>query len=94
MSDELTDFVNRELDRLGTQLASDRLSAGDTRLWAIATLTEAAYCLRAVRSAGLMSEADILVILCDASEVVFSEPSHPVQVIQGHYGPEKEGKPN
>ncbi len=94
MSDELTDFVNRELDRLGTQLASDRLSAGDTRLWAIATLTEAAYCLRAVRAAGLMAEVDVLTLMAEAAEVVFSDPAEPVKVITSLMKTEKEGKPN
>ncbi len=94
MSEDLESLIQSELDRLGTQLASQRMSAGDTRLWALATLTEAAYCLRAVRAAGLMPESEILVILCDASEIVFSEPARPVQIIRGHYGPEQEGKPN
>lgn len=94
MSDDLDEQIRAELDRLALQLESQRMSAGDTCPWAIATLTEAAYCLRAVRAAGLMSEGEILVILSDAAEVVFSEPARPVRVIRGCYGPEQEGKPN
>lgn len=53
MSDDAA--VKAELDRLGALLESQRMSARDTRLWSIATLTEAAYCLRAVRAAGLLT---------------------------------------
>ena len=94
MSVELTAFINRELDRLGMQLASERLTAGDTRLWAIATLTEAAYCLRAVRAAGLMAEDDVLALLTDAAEVAFTDPAEPVKVISSLMKSDKEGKPN
>lgn len=94
MSDDLDDFIHSELERLGTLLASQRLSAGDTRLWAIATLTEAAYCLRAVRAAGLMAASDILTLLADSAEVVFSDPAEPVKVITSLMKTEKEGKPN
>lgn len=94
MSDQLEAFVNSELARLGTQLASQRLSAGDTRLWAIATLTEAAYCLRAVRAAGLMAEDDVLALMMDAAEVAFTDPSGPVKVISSLMKSDTEGKPN
>jgi hypothetical protein len=93
MSDELTALISAELDVLATQLASQRMSAGDTRLWAVATLTEAAYCLRAVRAAGLMAASDVVLLLADAAEVVFTDPSTPVQVVQS-LGRDKEGKPN
>jgi hypothetical protein len=94
MSDDLDDFIHSELERLGTLLASQRMSAGDTRLWAIALLTETAYCLRAVRAASIMRECDIVTLLADAADVIFSDPEHPVRVVQGSAGSAKEGKPN
>jgi hypothetical protein len=93
MSDALVEFISHELDVLGTQLAAQRMSAGDTRLWAIATLTEAAYCLRAVRATGLLPVEDVRALLADATEVVFSDPSTPVQVVHS-FGRDTEGKPN
>lgn len=94
MSEQLDAFIARELDRLSTQLAAERLSAGDTRLWGVAVLTEAAYCLRAVRAAGLMAPEDVLALMTDAAEIVFSDPAEPVKVITSLVKIEKEGKPN
>lgn len=76
------------------QLASERLSAGDTRLWAIATLTEAAYCLRAVRAAKLMPEDYVLGLLIEAAELALSDPAEPVKVITSLLKTDTEGKPN
>lgn len=94
VSDVLTEVVSKELDRIGAELASYRMSAGDTRLWAIATLTEAAYCLRAVRAAGLLTAYDVSMLMIDAADVAFSEPANPVKIVQSVGKTDTEGKPN
>ena len=63
-------------------------------MWAIALLTETAYCLRAVRAAGLMAAEDVLALMADSAEVVFSDPAEPVKVITSLLKTDKEGKPN
>lgn len=94
MSGALEALVSKELDRLGMQFASQRMSVSDTRLWAIAALTESAYCLRAVRAAGLLSANDVLSLMLDATEVALGEPGRPVRVVQSLGSPDMEGKPN
>lgn len=89
--DEQREYARAEPERLGMILGSTRLASKDSRLWAIACLTEAAYSLRAVRSAGVMSTETVIEFLLECADVALSEPEHPVQIV---YSSEKEGEPN